>query len=334
MSPTFSVDTVLLQHLLNFWDERGIGINPVWPELCLGSGAPLPPRVATDKLGQLLDTLCKREADPLLVVRSGLYLAGRPLPVNRLLHYSDSLQHGLSSIRDLFCMQAGGVLLHLDETAAGDALVTLYSVSGAESARWQSLLLAWITAAVVRESAAASGLLLQVPANASGWQQLLGIPVDGGTPAQLQIPAQVWRALLPGRNTLLFASTRRELERQQKKLDDVTELYQELQQIVQSCLEQRVITQEAVADQVGLSVRNLQRRLKVLGTTYQALLDDSRRAMAMRMMQNPDIPLYEVALLVGYAEPSAFYKAFRRWTGSTPGEYRQALMEPETETGE
>src|SRR5690606_5551943 len=99
------------------------------------------------------------------------------------------------------------------------------------------------------------------------------------------------------------------------------------QQIVQECLERRVITQEAVADQVGLSVRNLQRRLKTLGTTYQNLLDESRQALAMRLVESSDTPLYEIAFMVGYAEPSAFYKAFRRWTGSTPGEYRQALEE-------
>jgi len=41
--------------------------------------------------------------------------------------------------------------------------------------------------------------------------------------------------------------------------------------------------------------------------------------------------LYEVSFMVGYNEPSAFYKAFKRWTGMTPGDYRLALSQPVTE---
>ena len=88
----------------------------------------------------------------------------------------------------------------------------------------------------------------------------------------------------------------------------------------------RHVAQEDVAGQLGISVRNLQRRLKALGTTYQVLLDESRQILAMRLIEDYAIPLYEIAYMVGYAEPSAFYKAFKRWTGSTPGDYRaQAL---------
>ena len=82
-----------------------------------------------------------------------------------------------------------------------------------------------------------------------------------------------------------------------------------------------------IRDRLGISVRNLQRRLKALGTTYQNLLDEGRQALAMKVIREGDMPLYEVAYLVGYTEPSAFYKAFKRWTGSTPGDYRQAYQE-------
>ena len=84
------------------------------------------------------------------------------------------------------------------------------------------------------------------------------------------------------------------------------------------------MSQDHVASQLGISVRNLQRRLRPLGTTYQQLLDEARQELAIKLIAEGDQPLYEIAYLVGYTEPSAFYKAFRRWTGMTPGEFRQS----------
>jgi AraC-like DNA-binding protein len=81
--------------------------------------------------------------------------------------------------------------------------------------------------------------------------------------------------------------------------------------------------QEVVAEKLGISVRNLQRRLKEVGTSYQAILDDCREALALRLIENEALALYEVAYKVGFNEPSAFYKAFKRWTGKRPGDYRQ-----------
>ena len=70
-------------------------------------------------------------------------------------------------------------------------------------------------------------------------------------------------------------------------------------------------------------MRNLQRRLKEVGSSYQAILDDSREALALDLLRNSETPLYEIAFIVGFTEPSAFYKAFRRWTGKRPGDYRR-----------
>ena len=66
----------------------------------------------------------------------------------------------------------------------------------------------------------------------------------------------------------------------------------------------------------------MQRRLQEEGTSYQQLLDDTRRELAEQYLGQVDLTLLEVAYLLGFADPSNFFRAFRRWFGETPGEYR------------
>ncbi|HCR1369320.1 AraC family transcriptional regulator [Pseudomonas aeruginosa] len=84
---------------------------------------------------------------------------------------------------------------------------------------------------------------------------------------------------------------------------------------------------ERVAQALHLSQRTLQRRLQEEGTSYQQLLDDTRRDMAEQYLQQPGLTLLEVAYLLGFADPSNFFRAFRRWFGCTPNEYRARRQE-------
>lgn len=81
---------------------------------------------------------------------------------------------------------------------------------------------------------------------------------------------------------------------------------------------------EAVAAGLHMSARTLQRRLADDGLRFQALVDDVRRELALEYVGDPRRPLGEVAYLLGYAELSPFLRAFKRWTGRTPGELRGA----------
>lgn len=77
-----------------------------------------------------------------------------------------------------------------------------------------------------------------------------------------------------------------------------------------------------LARRLHLSERTLQRRLAEEGCNYQQLLSDTRQQLAEQHLKNGDLPAAEIALLLGYSEPSVFFRAFRQWTGLTPGEYR------------
>jgi AraC-like DNA-binding protein len=82
---------------------------------------------------------------------------------------------------------------------------------------------------------------------------------------------------------------------------------------------------EQVALSLHLSQRTLQRRLQEERTSFQALLDETRRQLAEQYLGQPRMTLLEIAYLLGFADPSNFFRAFRRWFDVTPGEYRARL---------
>jgi AraC-like DNA-binding protein len=79
-----------------------------------------------------------------------------------------------------------------------------------------------------------------------------------------------------------------------------------------------------VAKRLGMTSRSLQRRLQDEGVSFQALRDDTRRMLADRYLSE-NLSLAEISFLLGFSEPSAFFRAFKRWTGLTPIERRSSL---------
>jgi len=77
-----------------------------------------------------------------------------------------------------------------------------------------------------------------------------------------------------------------------------------------------------VAAASGLSVRSLQRHLTEAGLTYSKLVDQVRFNRAIALLQQPDVKLLEIATELGYTDPANFARAFRRWAGVSPREYR------------
>ena len=80
---------------------------------------------------------------------------------------------------------------------------------------------------------------------------------------------------------------------------------------------------DRIAEHLGMSSRTLQRKLQASGTSHQGLLDEMRHELALRYLQEPEMAVCEVAYLLGFSESSAFHRAFKRWTGTTPNEFRR-----------
>jgi len=87
-------------------------------------------------------------------------------------------------------------------------------------------------------------------------------------------------------------------------------------------LEQGEPSLEDVAQSLRMSPRTLQRRLAAESTGFQQMIDAVREELALIWVRDPDLPLGEVAFRLGYADVSAFLRAFKRWTGTTPARLR------------
>jgi AraC-like DNA-binding protein len=82
-------------------------------------------------------------------------------------------------------------------------------------------------------------------------------------------------------------------------------------------------TLEEIAQMVGVSVRTLKRRLADQGTSYSTLLDELRQERALLLLRDETLSREQIAERLGYSDAANFTRAFRRWTGKTPGMVRK-----------
>jgi len=80
-----------------------------------------------------------------------------------------------------------------------------------------------------------------------------------------------------------------------------------------------------VARKMDLSGRSLQRHLSIHNTTFEAVMDRVLIGHATTLLEQGEMQITQVAMQLDYADPSHFVRAFRRWTGQTPGEFRRSL---------
>ena len=83
-------------------------------------------------------------------------------------------------------------------------------------------------------------------------------------------------------------------------------------------------TLERVATRLHMSARTLHRRLDDEGASFRRVLAEARRELAERHLSDSQLAVCEIAFLLGFSEPSAFRRAFKRWTGQQPAAFRQA----------
>ncbi len=108
--------------------------------------------------------------------------------------------------------------------------------------------------------------------------------------------------------------------------DTSTSFVHRVERLLKPRLQNGDISLEDVAAEVGVSVRTLQMRLEESGLTFRSLVDRMRHAQVLVYFGQPDLSLIEMAQMLGFATPSSFHHAFRRWTGMAPGEYRKQKL--------
>lgn len=85
-----------------------------------------------------------------------------------------------------------------------------------------------------------------------------------------------------------------------------------------------VASLEEVAGALAMSARTLRRKLESEGTSFRALVEEERKQVALQLLAGSDMKLDELAIHLGYTDTASFTRAFRRWMGCSPGEYRRS----------
>ena len=98
----------------------------------------------------------------------------------------------------------------------------------------------------------------------------------------------------------------------------------EIRQMIIQMLPAGRIDQETVADRLYRSRSTLQRQLKGEGTSYREILESTRRSLAEQYLRDGAHSQAEIAFMTGFADQSNFARAFKRWTGNSPGQYQKA----------
>jgi AraC-like DNA-binding protein len=82
-----------------------------------------------------------------------------------------------------------------------------------------------------------------------------------------------------------------------------------------------------LADDLQISSSTLRRRLEAEGQSYQSIKDQLRRDMAIDLLSFSQLSVMDIAGELGFAETSAFHRAFKKWTDANPGEYRRTVLQ-------
>jgi AraC-like DNA-binding protein len=130
-----------------------------------------------------------------------------------------------------------------------------------------------------------------------------------------------WLGHLPGGAD---PATYRRLKRRVEALEAQAEgdLVADLRRVLRTLLLAGKGSVETVAARVGMHRRTLNRRLQARGTSVHALVEATRFEVARQLVESTRMPLVEISASLGYADASAFTRAFRRWTGTTPTAWR------------
>ncbi len=159
------------------------------------------------------------------------------------------------------------------------------------------------------------------PAELTHYNRSFGVPLHfNANQTAVQLPSGALDLPIPGADpTLRKALEKRILEyRPTGELDVLTELRRALRIAV---LKNRVAVED-LAGHLGLNRRTLHRRLRDCGTNFQQVLNETRCECAKQLLSATTLGSGETGRIIGYADPTVFSRAFVRWTGLTPSEWR------------
>ena len=158
-------------------------------------------------------------------------------------------------------------------------------------------------------------------------ERLLGCPVHGGGSWNgWTLSRDTWDLPLRRRDPILRSVLERQADEMMARLPAIAGAALEVRRVLASRVAGGDTRVGDVARALATSGRSLQRQLAAEGVSYQELLDLTRKEAAERYLAHWSLSIAEVAYLLGYSEPAAFHRAFKRWNGETPHAFRHGRL--------
>lgn len=157
------------------------------------------------------------------------------------------------------------------------------------------------------------------PAYSVEFDRVFNMPVVFGSDRYAFLIDETLLAMkLPHANAYAFGVLSKHADDLLKSLENAKTIKGKVERLLIPDLHTGDISMEMIADRMGLSRQTLYRKLKAEDLSYEKLLDNLRHQMALNYLNGKKVSVAETAYLVGFSDPSAFSRAFKRWTGKSP----------------
>lgn len=159
------------------------------------------------------------------------------------------------------------------------------------------------------------------------YEEYFQCPVEFNQPFNgLLFTREIVSTAIPLASQELFTLIRSQADRQLITLEHYQGISRKASELIKSqLLAGGDVNKKLIAQQMGLSSRTLQRRLTEENCSWQSVLNQTRHNLALLLLDSSDHSISNIGATLGFAEPSAFYRAFRQWHNMTPGAYRRKL---------
>jgi AraC-like DNA-binding protein len=289
-------------------------------------------RIPVEKMTALWDQAYERAADPHLALHAAEALPfGAYAVIDFMARTSVTIGTALERISHYFPLINN--VVELPMTVVGDR-VRLDMVDRRGAGRLPPAYAEYVLAAIVLRARVAVGIDFQLdavefahdaPADDSEYVRIFGCPVQfGGERTGIVLTRDVCEMRVARGDSGLAAVLEKHAQMLIAELPQVSDSIGEVRAMIRDQLKGGDPSLNNVARKLGTSRRSLQRRLADENLTYAQVLDDVRSTMARAYLGQRALSIAEVGYLLGFSEQSSFTRAFRRWTGASPIEFRRA----------
>lgn len=201
-----------------------------------------------------------------------------------------------------------------------------------------SVLAAWTQLARVFAGTDAVLARVEIEYAARGYEEAFeawfGCPVTfGAQHNRIYVRPEVLSAPCRQAQAAMFKLLKGDCDRDLQRLRAGWGIQDRVREKLASLLEGEAPGLEEVAVELGMAPWTLQRRLAGEGGGYRALVDDTRKDLALDYIRETRLAFSEIAWLLGFSGPPAFHKAYRRWFGFSPGEHRKRFFDEQVRKG-